>query len=216
MKGLHLITAKPVMYIANVDENGFDDNPHLDAVLDHAKQEGAEVVAICAAIEAEIAQLDEADKAEFLADLGFEEAGLNRVIRSGYAVAGAPDFLHRRAEGSARMDDQGGRYRAAGGGRDPHGLREGLHPGGGDRVRRLCRRQGRAGREGSRDACGWRARSTSSGKATSCTSASTFDACQGGALTGPEADRTICAPRGAFRPAAGFGDVAQLVRAADS
>ncbi len=86
LRELHLLTAKPVMYIANVDENGFDNNSHLQAVIDHAKIEGAEVVAICAAIEAEIALLDEDDKAEFLADLGLEEPGLNRVIRGGYKL----------------------------------------------------------------------------------------------------------------------------------
>jgi len=90
---LHLITAKPVMYIANVDENGFEGNPHLDAVRDHAVNEGAEVVAICAAIEAEIAVLDDADKAEFLSDLGFDEPGLNRVIRTGYRLLGLQTFF---------------------------------------------------------------------------------------------------------------------------
>jgi GTP-binding protein YchF len=93
VKGLHLITAKPVMYIANVDEHGFADNPHLDAVRGHANQEGAEVVAICAAIEAEIALLDEADKAVFLNDLGFDEPGLDRVIRSGYSLLGLQTFF---------------------------------------------------------------------------------------------------------------------------
>ena len=93
MQGLHLITAKPVMYIANVDEDGFEDNPHLDAVRDLRKQEGAEVVAICAKIEAEIAQLDEADKTEFLADLGFAEPGLNRVIRAGYTLLGLQTYF---------------------------------------------------------------------------------------------------------------------------
>ena len=86
LKDLHLLTAKPVMYIANVDENGFEDNRHLDAVRKHAASEGAEVVAICAAIEAEIALLDDEDKAEFLADLGLEEPGLDRVVRCGYTL----------------------------------------------------------------------------------------------------------------------------------
>jgi len=93
LRDLHLITAKPVMYIANVAEDGFDNNPHLDSVRQHALQEGAEFVAICAAIEAEIAVLDDADKAEFLADLGFEEPGLNRVIRSGYRLLGLQTFF---------------------------------------------------------------------------------------------------------------------------
>jgi len=93
LNSLHLITAKPVMYVANVNEDGFDNNPHLDVVRDYAAKEGAEVVAICAAIEAEIAVLDDADKAEFLQDLGFEEPGLNRVIRHGYALLGLQTFF---------------------------------------------------------------------------------------------------------------------------
>jgi hypothetical protein len=89
----HLITAKPVMYIANVDEGGFDNNPHLDAVQKVADSEGSVVVPICAAIEAEIAQLDDADKAEFLADLGLDEPGLDRVIRRGYQLLGVQTFF---------------------------------------------------------------------------------------------------------------------------
>ncbi|NNF40959.1 MAG: redox-regulated ATPase YchF, partial [Woeseiaceae bacterium] len=93
LKSVHLITAKPVMYVANVDEGGFDNNPYLDAVREQAASEGAEVVAICAAIEAEIALLDEEDKSAFLADLGFEEPGLNRVIRHGYSLLGLQTFF---------------------------------------------------------------------------------------------------------------------------
>jgi len=93
IRDLHLITLKPVMYIANVDENGFENNPHLDAVRKLAAEEGAEVVAICAAIEAEIALLDDADKADFLADLGQEEPGLNRVIRCGYKLLGLQTYF---------------------------------------------------------------------------------------------------------------------------
>ncbi len=93
LRDLHLITIKPVMYIANVDEGGFDSNPHLDAVRKLAQEEGAHVVAICAAIEAEIAQLDDADKVEFLADLGLDEPGLNRVIRTAYSLLGLQTFF---------------------------------------------------------------------------------------------------------------------------
>ncbi|HNP36023.1 MAG TPA: redox-regulated ATPase YchF [Woeseiaceae bacterium] len=93
ISGLHLITAKPVMYVANVDESGFENNPHLDAVTRYAADEGAEVVAICAAIEAEIALLDENDRTEFLSDLGFDEPGLNRVIRTGYSLLGLQTFF---------------------------------------------------------------------------------------------------------------------------
>ena len=93
VRDLHLITIKPVMYIANVDESGFENNPHLDAVNAHAAAEGAEVVAICAAIEAEIAVLDDEDKAVFLEDLGFDEPGLNRVIRGGYKLLSLQTFF---------------------------------------------------------------------------------------------------------------------------
>ena len=93
LRELHLLTAKPTLYIANVDESGFHDNPHLDIVTQIAAAEGAEVVAVCAAMEAEIAQLDEADKGEFLAELGLQEAGLDRVIRAGYLLLGLQTFF---------------------------------------------------------------------------------------------------------------------------
>jgi GTP-binding protein YchF len=93
LRSVHLITAKPVMYVANVDEDGFVDNPHLTAVEEYAASEGSEVVAICAAIEAEIAVLDEEDKAEFLADFGASEPGLNRVIRHAYHLLGLQTFF---------------------------------------------------------------------------------------------------------------------------
>ncbi len=83
---LHLITTKPVMYIANVSEEGFENNPHLDVVRQKAESEKAEVVAVCAGIEAEIAQLEESDRQEFLEELGLEESGLDQVIRAGYAL----------------------------------------------------------------------------------------------------------------------------------
>jgi len=93
LREFQLITAKPVMYIANVDESGFENNAYVDSVKDYASKEGAQMVAVCAAIEAEIAQLDDADKAEFLADLGLEEPGLNRVIRCGYELLGLQTFF---------------------------------------------------------------------------------------------------------------------------
>lgn len=86
IRDLFLLTSKPTMYIANVQEDGFSNNPLLDKVKAHAEQEGAMVVAICAAMEAEIAQLDEAEKKEFLDDLGLDEPGLNRVVRAGYKL----------------------------------------------------------------------------------------------------------------------------------
>ncbi|MEN9863523.1 MAG: hypothetical protein RLZZ601_1287 [Pseudomonadota bacterium] len=93
LKPLCLITAKPAMYIANVKEDGFENNLHLEAVIQHAAKEGAPVVAVCAAIEAEIADLDDADKIEFLADLGMEESGLDRVIRAGYKLLGLQTYF---------------------------------------------------------------------------------------------------------------------------
>ncbi|MBM5812235.1 MAG: redox-regulated ATPase YchF [Gammaproteobacteria bacterium] len=88
LRELHLLTAKPVLYIANVAEHGFRANPHLEVLQGIAATEGAGLVPVCAAIEAEIAELDAADRAAFLADLGLEEAGLDRVIRAAYRLLG--------------------------------------------------------------------------------------------------------------------------------
>jgi len=93
IRELHLLTSKPTLYIANVDEGGFENNPHLDAVNKHAAEEGAPVVPVCAAIEAEIAELDDDEKADFLADLGLDEPGLDRVIRAGYALLGLHTYF---------------------------------------------------------------------------------------------------------------------------
>lgn len=93
LRTLSLLTAKPTMYIANVDENGFEDNPYLDAVRAIAATESAVVVPICNKIEEEIAELEEGEKAEFLATMGMEEPGLNRVIRAGYALLGLQTYF---------------------------------------------------------------------------------------------------------------------------
>ncbi len=93
LRELQLLTAKPVMYIANVAESGFADNPRLAALERHAAAEGALVVPVCAAIEAEIAQLDEKERGEFLAELGLAEPGLNRVIRAAYRLLGLQTFF---------------------------------------------------------------------------------------------------------------------------
>ena len=90
---LQLLTAKPVMYIANMDEAGMHGNDYLDTLKSLAKEDGAEVVEVCAAIEAEIALLDEEDKGDFLSDMNLIEPGLNRVIRSGYALLGLQTFF---------------------------------------------------------------------------------------------------------------------------
>jgi GTP-binding protein YchF len=93
LRELHLLTVKPTLYIANVAEDGFEDNSFLEGVKRLAREEGAEVVPVCAALEAEIAQLDDADKADFLADYGLKEPGLNRVIRAGYRLLGLLTFF---------------------------------------------------------------------------------------------------------------------------
>jgi len=93
LRELHLLTLKPIMYVANVNEQGFTDNPLLEAVRGRAKQEGAVVVAVCAAIEAEIAQLADEDRAEFLKDLGLAEPGLDRVIRAAYQLLGLQTYF---------------------------------------------------------------------------------------------------------------------------
>jgi len=90
---LHLLTIKPTMYITNVDEDGFTNNPHLDAVKALAAEEYAIVVPICAAIEAEISELEEEEKGDFLEEMGQEEPGLNRVIRAGYELLGLQTYF---------------------------------------------------------------------------------------------------------------------------
>jgi ribosome-binding ATPase len=93
LRELHLLTAKPVMYVANVAEHGFTNNPYLAALDKHAAAENSVVVPVCAAIEAEIAQLEEADRAEFLRELKLDEPGLNRVIRGAYRLLGLQTFF---------------------------------------------------------------------------------------------------------------------------
>ncbi len=90
---LTLLTCKPTLYIANVNENGFDNNPLLLAVHQLADREGAQVVPICNKLEAEIAELDDTDKTEFLAEMGMTEPGLNRVIRAGYELLGLHTYF---------------------------------------------------------------------------------------------------------------------------
>jgi hypothetical protein len=93
LRDLHLLTAKPVMYVANVAENGFEGNPLLAAIEARAAKEGAAVVPVCAAIEAEISQLEESDRAEFLAELKLTEPGLDRLIRAAYRLLGLQTFF---------------------------------------------------------------------------------------------------------------------------
>ena len=93
IRELFLLTLKPVMYVANVMEDGFENNPHLDAVRARAQTEGAKVVPVCAAIEEELSQLDDVDRDAFLTDLGLEEPGLNRVIRAAYELLGLQTYF---------------------------------------------------------------------------------------------------------------------------
>ena len=93
LKGFQLLTAKPVLYVANVGEGGFDNNSHLDEIITLANQEKAEVVAICADIEAEISELDDDEKKEFLLELGQDESGLDRLITTGYKLLGLQTYF---------------------------------------------------------------------------------------------------------------------------
>lgn len=93
LQEVHLLTIKPTMYIANVDEQGFENNPYLDTVREIAEKENAVVVPICNKLESEIAELEDDEKAEFLAELGMDEPGLDRVIRAGYALLGLQTYF---------------------------------------------------------------------------------------------------------------------------
>jgi len=93
LRELHLLTAKPMLYIANVAEKGFQNNPLLESVREIASEEHATAIPVCAAIESEIAELAEADRSEFLADLGLNEPGLHKVIRAGYQLLGLQTFF---------------------------------------------------------------------------------------------------------------------------
>ncbi len=93
LRQFFFITAKPAMYVANVAENGFENNPHLDKLKAFAQTQGAPVVAICAAVEAEIADMPDEDKQVFLNDMGMEEPGLNRVIRAAFSLLGLQTYF---------------------------------------------------------------------------------------------------------------------------
>jgi GTP-binding protein YchF len=93
MQSLHLLTYKRILYVANVDESGFVANSHLDAVRAHADTEGAPVIPVCAAIEAELALLEDDEKHEFLADMGLTEPGLNRLVRAGHELLGLQSYF---------------------------------------------------------------------------------------------------------------------------
>ena len=136
---LHLLTAKPVMYIANVAEDGLQDNPLLRTGARRLPTaQGAACVPICTKIEAEIAELEADERMDFLSDLGLEAPGLDRVIQSGHRLLGLHDYLHSQFRGGARLDGSGRDHRTASCGSHPYGLRTGFHSRGSDRIRRLC------------------------------------------------------------------------------
>jgi len=90
---LHLLTAKPVMYVANVREDGFENNPYLESVRGIAREQGSEMVTVCASIEAELVELEAAERKDYLDELGISEPGLNRVIRAGYKLLGLQTYF---------------------------------------------------------------------------------------------------------------------------
>ena len=93
LRGFQLLSAKPVLYVANVSEDGFENNPHLDGVRQYASDEGAQVVAICADIEAEISELDTEEKQDFLSEMGQTQSGLDRLIIAGYQLLGLQTYF---------------------------------------------------------------------------------------------------------------------------
>ncbi len=134
LRDMHLLTDKPIMYVANVDENGFTDNPRLDRVRELAAAEGAVVVPVCAAIEAEISQLDEADRGDFLKELKLDEPGLNRVIRGGYSLLGLQTYFTAGVKEVRAWTVHRGATAPQAAGGDSHGFRAWVHPGGGYRL----------------------------------------------------------------------------------
>jgi len=121
LKPLCLITSKPAMYVANVSDSGFTNNPLLDQLSEYAKSQHSPIVAICASIESEIADMDDSDKLEFLSDMGMDEPGLNRLIRAAFDLLGLQTYFRRRKR-SARLDYPQGRHRASSSGRNSYGL----------------------------------------------------------------------------------------------
>ena len=93
LKGFQLLTIKPILYVANVSEDGFEHNPHLDQIVNYAKSQNSKVVAICANIEAEISELSSEEKKEFLIDMGQNESGLDRLIKAGYELLGLQTYF---------------------------------------------------------------------------------------------------------------------------
>lgn len=144
LKPLCLITVKPVMYLANVDEKGFENNPHLDKVVALGKAENAPVVCICAKIEGEISELDEEDKLLFLSELGQDEPGLNRVIRAAYDLLGLQTYFTAGVQ-EVRAWQLKRRNRPTSRRRNPHRLWTRLYSRRSDSIRRIRKNKGEQG-----------------------------------------------------------------------
>ena len=139
LRECHFITQKPVMYIANVAEDGFEGNPLLDVVQALADAQGAVVVAVCAKIEAEISELEDDDRAEFLADLGLSEPGLDRVVRAGYRLLGLHHYFTAGPKEARAWTVSKGTLAPQAAGVIHTDFERGFIRGRGDRLRRLHR-----------------------------------------------------------------------------
>ncbi len=132
VKTWFFLSTKPTIYAANVDEETLADpdaNEYVKAVVAHAKTENADVVAICAKLEAELVALDEAERTEYLKDLGLSSSGVDKLIKAAYHMLGLMSFSDRRRERSPCVDDPDGNKGPASGRRDPHRYRARVYPG---------------------------------------------------------------------------------------
>ena len=147
IRPLHLITAKPAMYVGNVSYSGFTNNPLLDRLTEYAQSQNAPIVAICASIEAEIADMDEEDKNAFLADMGMEEPGLDRLIRAAYALLGLQTYFTAGVKEVRAWTIRTGDTAPKAAGVIHTDFERGLHSGTNDILRRLYCLQRRTRRE---------------------------------------------------------------------
>ena len=134
LRDLHLLTAKPFIYVFNVDEAALGDADLVARLTESVRP--ARAIVLCAQIEAEVAGLDAADAAELLSSYGQEESGLEQLVHVGFATLGLQTFLTAGPKESARMDHPHRRHRPQGGRRHPYRLRAWLHQGGGHQLRR--------------------------------------------------------------------------------
>ena len=172
LRELQLLTSKRVLYVANIEEDDLaGEGEYVSHVRQRAADEGGEVVPVCARLEAELAELDEADRAEMLESVGLAEPGARRLGPRRLQAARSAELLHRGRERDPRLDDADRRDRPASGRRHPHRLRTRLHP-----RRGLLGRRPRRARLGESDPRG-RASSASRGKSTSCRTATFVTSC---------------------------------------